>query len=193
MKSKNKCVIFIVEGETEEEFFKALVQFIRNNKPLQTSVKYINMQGYGGFKNTALRKFINDIKPQFSKDCKFTIILCYDNDVFQFNPNPPINWSKLSEQLKKRGADKVIKIIAHQTIEDWFLLDIENIISYLRLPKDTKVSGANGVEKLQKLFKLANKTYIKGKKTSGLISQLDINKIATELKDTLTPIYKIIK
>ena len=60
----------------------------------------------------------------------------------------------------------------------------------MRLNKNTKVSGKNGYDKLQRLYKQANKVYYKGIKSNGMIGRLDIEKIAKEVKDQLNPLYK---
>lgn len=76
------------------------------------------------------------------------------------------------------------------SIEDWFLYDADSIISFLRLSKKTKVSGKNGYEKLQRLYKQAHKVYYKGIKSNGMIKRLDIGKIADAVKEQLNPLYK---
>lgn len=42
------------------------------------------------------------------------------------------------------GAKTVIMVKARESIEDWFLYDVDNIISFLKLKKNTKISGRNG-------------------------------------------------
>ena len=54
---------------------------------------------------------------------------------------PPINWSEVEAAFKENGVRNVIHIRAERSIEDWFLLDVDGIISFLRLSKKTKVSG----------------------------------------------------
>lgn len=73
-----------------------------------------------------------------------------------------------------------------------FLYDLEGILKFLRLAKNTKVSGKNGYDKLQRLYKQANKIYYKGIKSNGMIAHLDIDKIADEVKDQLNPLYKVL-
>ena len=103
-----------------------------------------------------------EIKPKYGDDCEFTIVLCSDTDVFDFAPKPPIKWDEVKKDLANSGAAKVIHVQAKRSIEDWFLYDIEGILGFLRLGKNTKVSGKNGYDKLQRLYKQANKVYYKG-------------------------------
>ena len=146
----------------------------------------------GGFKNIALRKFIKQVKTKYDNDCEFTVVLCSDTDVFEFASKPPIKWNEVKKELEANGAKKVIHVQAKRSIEDWFLYDLEGILKFLRLAKNTKVSGKNGYDKLQRLYKQANKIYYKGIKSNGMIAHLDIDKIADEVKDQLNPLYKML-
>lgn len=69
---------------------------------------------------------------------------------------------------------------------------MEWILGFLRLGKNTKVSGKNGYDKLQRLYKQANKVYYKGIQSNGMIGRLDIDKIANAVKDQLNPLYKVL-
>lgn len=84
----------------------------------------------------------------------------------------------------------IIHVQAKRSIEDWFLNDIEGILGFLRLSKSTKVSGKNGYDKLQRLYKQANKVYYKGIQSNGMIGHLDIEKIVNAAKDQLNPLYQ---
>lgn len=88
------------------------------------------------------------------------------------------------------GASNIIQVQAKSSIEDWFLYDIEGILRFLRLSKNFKVSGKNGEDKLQRLYKQANKVYYKGIRSNGMIEHLDIDKIANVVKDQLNPLFK---
>ena len=65
-------------------------------------------------------------------------------------------------------------------------------MGFLRLGKNTKVSGKNGYDKLQRLYKQANKVYYKGIQSNGIIERLDIEKITNAVKNQLNPLYKIL-
>ena len=191
----NKCLVLFVEGDTEVEFYKRLAANARRLRPVDrfdTNIEYRNVRGVGGFKSIALRKFVKEIKPKYKNDCKFTVVLCSDTDVFEFASKPPIKWDEVKRELLNNGASKVIHVQAKRSIEDWFLCDLEGILAFLRLNKNTKVSGKSGYDKLQRLYKQANKAYYKGIKSNGMIERLDIEKIANEVKDQLNPLYKAI-
>lgn len=191
----SKCLVLFVEGETEVEFYKQVVANARKLHPgrmFDTSIEYRCIKGIGGFKNEALRKFVKDIKVKYEDNCVFTVALCRDTDVFEFSPKPPVRWDEVENALLESGASKVIHVEARHCIEDWFLYDAESIIGFLRLNKKTKVSGKSGYEKLQRLYKQANKVYYKGIKSNGMIEHLDIEKIVDIVKDQLNPLYKVL-
>lgn len=189
----SKCLVLFVEGETEIEFYKQVVAHARKLHPrgkFNLNIEYKCVKGFGGFKNEVLRKFVKDIKSKYEDDCVFVVALCRDTDVFEFSQKPPINWNEVEKALLENGATEVIHVQAKHCIEDWFLYDVDGIISFLRLNKKTKVSGKNGYDKLQRLYKQANKVYYKGIKSNGMIERLDIEKIANAVKDQLNPLYK---
>ena len=182
----SKCLVLFVEGDTEVEFYKQVVANARKLHPagrFDTNIEYRNVRGVGGFKSIALRKFTKEIKPKYGDDCEFTIVLCSDT-------KPPIKWDEVKKDLANNGAAKVIHVQAKRSIEDWFLYDIEGILGFLRLGKNTKVSGKNGYDKLQRLYKQANKVYYKGIQSNGMIERLNIEKIANTVKEQLNPLYK---
>lgn len=188
----NKCIVLFVEGDTEVEFYKSVIADAKNyrkNKMFDVNIEIRNVKGISGFKNNALRKFTKEIKVHYKDDYKFVIFLCSDTDVFEFSTKPPINWNDVETSLYNAGASKVIQIKAKHSIEDWFLYDYNGILSFLRLPKKTKISGGSGYEKLKILFSKANKMYIKGMKSNGMISKLDIDVISTKIYDLLKPLY----
>ena len=183
----NRCVVLFVEGETEVEFYKKLLSYVRNkaaNKRLDASIECVNVKGVGGFKNIALRKFEKQIRPKYIRkggDCEFVIVLCRDTDVFEFSPKPPINWEDVTKEFKKiKVISKVIDIKAKHSIEDWFLVDLEGILKYLKLPLNTKAIGGNGYKKMQNLFGKSNKMYYKGKRSNNFIESLNFEKIIND-------------
>ncbi len=189
----SRCLVLFVEGDTEVEFYKRVVEHAKSLRPdrrFDTRIEYRNVKGVGGFKKDALRKFEKEIKPKYEDNCEFIIVVCSDTDVFDFAPKPPIKWNEVKKEFLDNGAIKYIHVQAKQSIEDWFLHDLEGILGFLRLNKKTKPSGKNGFEKLKYLYKKANKVYLKGMKCNGMIGSLDIEKIAHAVKKELSPLYK---
>lgn len=191
----DKCLVLFVEGDTEVEFYKRVIANARQRRAdgrFDMNIECKNVRGVGGFKNIALRKFIKEIKPKYGEKCEFSVALCRDTDVFELSPKPPISWDEVETAFRENGVQKIIHIKAKYSIEDWFLLDTDGIISFLRLPKKTKVTGENGYDKLKKLFKQANKMYYKGMKSNGMIERLDIDRIVQNLCTELNPLYEVL-
>lgn len=191
----NKCLILFVEGDTEVEFYKRVVANARRLHPancFDTHIEYRNVKGIGGFKNNALRKFTKEIKPKYGEECIYTVVLCSDTDVFDFSSKPPIKWNEVEQEFRQNGVSQIIHVKARHSIEDWFLYDAESIMGFLRLGKNTKLIGKSGYDKLQNLYKRANKVYFKGVKSNGMIDKLDINKIVNAAGDQLKPLYDVL-
>lgn len=98
--------------------------------------------------------------------------------------------TEVENALLENGVSRVIHVEARHCIEDWFLYDADSIIAFLRLNKKTKVSGKNGYEKLQHLYRQANKVYYKEIRSNGMIAHLNIEKIVDAVADQLNPLYK---
>lgn len=189
-----KIVALFVEGDTEIEFYKAVIKKTRELKgaKFDCKVKYKNIKGIGKYKDDCLRKF-KELKREHKKEDIY-VYLCIDSDVFELTKKPPINKAKVKKSLLDEGAKKVAYISAQKSIEDWFLYDFEGVIQYLRLPQKTKLPHEKtGLQKLKKLFSMANKIYIKGDKTDGFIDKLSISIIMEKCCSSLKPLFKILK
>ena len=189
----NKVIVLFVEGPTEIEFYKAVIKRAHDlmNAQFGCFVEYADMKGIGNYKRDALRKF-NKIKENYKENTEFYIFLCIDSDVFELSKKPPINRQEIHSELKKAGAKRVTDIVAKQSIEEWFLIDLDGVLSYLRLPSKTKRPKCSGQESLKKLFNIANKVYVKGGQTEGFIKKLDIGKIMQSCCESLSPLCKAI-
>lgn len=124
---------------------------------------------------------------------EFIVALCYDTDVFEFASVPPIDWNNVQSKMENAGASKVIQVKARKSIEDWLLYDVEGMCNWLRIKMPTKITGKNGYDKIQNIFKKGNRIYIKGKKVSGLLERLDISKILDKANSELEPLVSILK
>lgn len=188
----NKIVAIFVEGDTEIEFYKAVVQQIRQktNKPFSCSFEWINMRGVGNYKNDAQRKYLKIKKD--NPDADIYVFMCIDTDVFELAKKPPIDKAHLKHIFESLEAKQVCYIEAKHSIEDWFLCDFAGVLNFLHLPKSTKKPTTNGQDALKKLFKNANKVYVKGSKIEGFISKLDIPLIMKCCCNSLKPLCQVL-
>lgn len=186
----NKIVILFVEGDTEAVFYRLLFNcyYKMNNEKL--ACKYIikNMKGIGSYKSKAIRIFKNEIIPKY-RDNKIILYFCYDTDAFTYSKQPPVKWSEIRKAFIDYGI-KVHFIKARESIEDWFLYDLDGILRYLNLPLSTNCSGKNGLDKLEKLFKKTNKVYIKGNTAKAFIEHLNIHKIMLSICSEISPLCR---
>lgn len=188
----NKCLVFILEGDTEKEFYKYLVQYIKKKHQVtkfSTQIEYLDVKGVGCFKKIAGRKFEKVVKKKYGSDCEYTVVLCRDTDVFELSPKPPVKWEDVKKDFLEKGASRVIDVKAKHSIEDWFLYDLDGIAKFLKVEKPKNLKGKNGYEKLQNLYKKANKVYYKGSKSNGLIQKLSMDVIGQNVDRELKPLY----
>lgn len=195
--SNKKLFCFYTEGETDLAFYNILLE---NMKQKSKSKKFSadrlekqNIKGIGNFQNKLLRKFRNEIMPFKKEGYSIVVFLCYDKDVFVFSQQPPIDRRKLAKELKQYGADDVIHVVANKSIEDIFLIDEENIVSFLHLKiKNKKSNDESGYYRLSKMYKQANLIYVKGEKVEEFVKKLDIEKICHECCGTFKPICDLL-
>lgn len=183
---RNKVYLFLVEGETEEEFYSALMAKYCNSLPR----KIINLKG-----NFNINKKILEKCAAFSANNKYTafeVFICIDQERMD---QPPYNKSLVLNELTKN--EEFIKnhdVIAVLMLESLFFIDIEGIYKFLRTKRTLrnprkyinfrKLTHLN----LNLLFRQNDKTYIKGHKCAGFIEALNMNKIvegASEIKSML--------
>ena len=187
-------LVIFVEGQTDKEFYKKMVENLKSKYPDKKSIPviYKNLQGVTNY-NKAASIFQNDIlkKGNISEDDKFLIICSYDYDVFK-NPyqlKPPVEWKKVKDDLKKqKNVINIYEIKAHDSIEDWFLKDIAGLCTYLKakkIPKLRELQGNTGEKKIKYLFLKNARVYQKGHNVHKFIDNLNFELLYTELQEEL--------
>ena len=186
-------VVLFVEGDTEVDFYKKLIEYLRtkNREPFYCTIEIKNVKGTGNYQKKVYRIFKNNIVSKY-KNAIYRIVLCYDSDVFEFSRKPPVEWKKVITQLKNGGANEVKQIQAITSIEDWFLYDTEGLRSFLKLPRDFRMTGYKGQKGLEQLFRRANKTYIKGAGCNGLIAALHFDTILPVISKEIISLYAVL-
>ena len=192
---ENYGVILFVEGDTEEEFYRYLIAWLKlQGRKLKTVGPVIikNLHGIGGFKRIALRYYLTKIVPQ-QQARRFYVVLAYDTDVFEYSGQPPVDWQKVEYVFRAYGAADVLHIKQQRMIEDWFLIDLIGLCRYLGLPLNTVMpAGRNANEKMQQLFSRANRIYYKGHYTKRFLDELNIGLIYNQLHQELKPLENLL-
>ena len=192
--SKPLQVVLFVEGETDEVFFKALIDYYRTVSTSEMRpCKIYNLRGVTRYSSKLLAKLKNDCLPDAkNKGYRIQTVCCsYDTDVFEVRNPLMVDWSALRKAVKRMGIEEFIQLGIKSSIEDWLLCDQEGICRFLKLkdvPKTLK--GNNGNGKLNDLFGRAKKVYQKGYQTKDLVASLDMGVLRNKNKDFLEPLER---
>ena len=183
-----------MEGETDEVFFKALIDYYRTVSTTELHpCRIYNLRGVTRYSSKLLAKLKNEFLPETkNKGYKIQTVCCsYDTDVFEVRNPLMVDWNALKKAVKRMGIEELIQLGIKSSIEDWLLCDLESICRFLKLkdlPKSLK--GNTGNEKLNDLFGKAKKVYQKGYQTKDLVTALDMGVIRTKNMDVLEPLEK---
>lgn len=174
-------VIIFVEGDTDEVFFKELLEYYKSINPAElVPCDICNLKGVTRYTSKLLAKLKNDILPDArKKNINIHTVCCsYDTDVFEVRNPLIVDWGTIRKSVKKMGIENFIQIGVCSSIEDWILDDMESICSYLKLkqiPKSQRVLMAmqNYVICTLRL----EEPIAKGYATHEMIKALDFTKI----------------
>ena len=185
-------VLIFVEGDTDEVFFKALIDYyasVSSNELLPYDV--CNLKGVTRYSSKLLAKLKNEYLPTAkSGSYKIKTVCCsYDTDVFEVRQPQIVKWDVIGKSVKRMGIDEFIRVGVKSSIEDWILDDMHGICNFLRLKQvPSSLKGINGYQKLLDLYNKARKTYKKGYETKELINALDMSAIRNKRQDVLAPL-----
>ncbi len=183
--------LILLEGETEEEFFKALGDLYLKGIPKT----YKNMRGNFNVNNKIVDKII-----QFSTDNpgkEFDVYICVDQER---EGDPAYNEEFVFQETSTIGSCLEINgVIANIMMESLFFIDIDGLYKFLRTPNNRRnAKKYTGFRKLThrdltRLFKQNKKMYHKGRRCQSLVNNIDLNKIyntAEEIKYFIDNIKK---
>lgn len=175
-------IVLFVEGDTDKVFFDALLRYyhMQGSKDL-CKCMVVNLHGVSRYTSKVTGKLTNEILPDVKRQHGVLKAVCcsYDNDVFEFAERPVVDWSKVETTVKSIGVKDFCRIKVDRRIEDWLLDDIDGLCCFLKIktpPK--KLQGKNGYAKIQSLFKLGRKLYLKGNSVKSFIDYLDMGVIS---------------
>lgn len=182
--NKAQRVIIFVEGDTDEVFFKALLEYYKSVSQKElVPCDVCNLKGVTRYTSKLLAKLKNEVLPNAkSKNISIQTVCCsYDTDVFEVRNPLMVNWDSIRKSVKRMGVENFIRIGVCSSIEDWILDDIEGICAYLKLKQiPNSLKGKDGNAKLCDLYSKARRTYSKGYATREMISSLDFTKIRSK-------------
>ena len=185
-------VLIFVEGDTDEVFFKALIDYyasVSSSRLLPYDI--CNLKGVTRYSSKLLAKLKNEYLPT-AKTGGYrikTVCCSYDTDVFEVLQPQIVKWDAIGKSVKRMGIDEFIRVGVKSSIEDWILYDQQGICSYLRLKQTpSSLKGTNGYQKMLDLYNKAHRTYKKGYETKELINALDMSVIRNKRQNVLTPL-----
>jgi hypothetical protein len=115
-------VLIFVEGDTDEVFFKALIDYyasVSSNKLLPYDV--CNLKGVTRYSSKLLAKLKNEYLPTAKLGSyKIKTVCCsYDTDVFEIKQPQIVKWDAIGKSVKRMGIDEFIRVGVKSSIEDW--------------------------------------------------------------------------
>ncbi|AVM53099.1 hypothetical protein JN06_02747 [Bacteroides zoogleoformans] len=185
-------VLLFVEGDTDEVFFKALIDYyasVSTQPLLQHDV--CNLKGVTRYSSKLLAKLKNEYLPMARNNgyAIKTVCCSYDTDVFEVKQPQIVKWDAIGKSIKRMGIEEFIRVGVKSSIEDWILDDVSGICQYLHLKQvPSGLKGANGYQKMLDLYSKARRTYKKGYETKELISSLNMRAIREKRKEALAPL-----
>lgn len=192
--SKTVQVVLFVEGETDEVFFKALMDYYRTVSTTELHpCRIYNLRGVTRYSSKLLATLRNEFLPEAKKKGQRIQTVCcsYDTDVFETGNPQIVDWSILRKAVKRLGIEEFIQLGIKSSIEDCLLCDQEGICRFLELKEIPKtLKGNSGNEKLNDLFVRAKKIYQKGRQTQNLVAALDMGVIRNKNKNVLEDLEK---
>ena len=169
-------VVILDEGDTDQIFFDGLLEYYRNQSTTPVhSCEVKNLKGVSRYTSKVTGKLQNEICPKaLKKGLEVKAVCCsYDTDVFEFAERPVVDWKKVEREVKMLGIKEFCQVRVERMIEDWILDDMKGLMKFLRLTEMPKLSGNNAFDKIQLLFKRANKVYFKGISIKSFVGTID--------------------
>lgn len=193
-KTENRHIVIFVEGDTDKIFFDALISYYRQNSTSINSCEIQNLRGVSRYTSKIIGKLENQICPIATKKGLSVEAVCcsYDTDIFEFSEQPAVDWVKVRREVKRIGINRFCEIQVQSMMEDWLLEDLDGLCSYLKMDKPNSLPGKNGYEKIQKLFRKANRLYLKGTSIEKFIKNLNIRTIRDKRINALVELEKLL-
>jgi hypothetical protein len=194
-KGKNpNSLLFLYEGETEGEFYQMVFNKYIPSRKIRRN--YSNLKGIYNLNDKIAGKIDAYLLNQSFLDCnKIHVFIACDREGPR-EKESLVDMQQLTAKYIYNGSriSSINEIIATQDLESWFFHDLEGIYRHLKVSKTKRnLAAFNNIEAtnnriLSSLFHRHGKHYQKGKRVSGFLNRLDIEKIFSkveELKDSV--------
>jgi len=193
----SRGIAFILEGQTEEEFYISMLKYFVSQchgyellKEIDTDTneyQYIitNNSNSVIVKTYTVGTIISSVRTSaiwYKNNCykkykriNWAVFLCYDTesysyDISRFNSD---DWKDFKETIAGNRRTNIIDMASIADIEDTMLLDIDGVCKYLGIPSCAIPSGSQGKIKMKKLFRDNKQTYHEGERARYLIDSLN--------------------
>lgn len=184
-KGMQQVSLIFVEGDTEEEFYRKLLNDYLKGIPKAV----INLKGIYNVHRKILGKTLDFLRKH--RNCTVRVYCCIDMECRDHNPPLDINELRTSylEDRDYKRVKSADAIFAVQMIESWFFYDIDGIYEYLRVPRKERHPAKFTPpykfthRDLSKLFERYGKMYIKGHKSANFINFIDLEKICRNCRE----------
>ncbi|OMP75672.1 DUF4276 family protein [[Flexibacter] sp. ATCC 35208] len=201
IKKNQNSVLFLYEGETEEDFYKKIFKKYIPERTIRHN--FGNLKGVYNVTEKVGNKIKSYLDNDSFKDCEqIHVFVAIDREGERNQPSL-IRLDELEKKFiyKDSRVKKISPIIATQDLEAWFFHDLEGIYKHLQVPvNQRKMNAYPNKDKLNnrilsELFHRYKKHYQKGRRVSGFVDNLDLGLIYTnvpELKDAIAEILNLI-
>ncbi|MDR2569300.1 MAG: hypothetical protein LBD23_03250 [Oscillospiraceae bacterium] len=186
-----KQKIVFCRGGVIAEFYKALVRtyIFPKNAPNIDVTSYGTATNSLGFPKYYLSSKYGSLLK--GKETEFEVFLCYDKESVIFNQISSECWKDIGNDLLETFDNISVTHIVHvNSIEDWFLADIDGLSSLFNRKID--FPNTSGREFIKKYYQDNERTYVSSNESQckELISMLNIKKIIEANMCTLIPLLK---
>lgn len=198
-RKNNNSILFLYEGETEKEFYKAI--FEKYIAPRSIRINYGNLRGVYDLNNKVESKIKAYLDNKDPKDYKnINVFIAYDREGDR-NTDTLLNTDELEKNFIFDGSrvKSINEIVATQDLESWLFNDLDGIYTFLKVPKSKRnLKAYPNCEMvtnrtLSTLFHKYKKHYQKGKRVANFINSLDLEKIYNSVPDLKNGIEKMKK
>lgn len=178
-----KSILFLYEGETEEDFYKKLIGLKLPERRIRRN--YGNLHGVYNITEKVQTKINAYLaNPDYNDRQQIHVFVAFDREGERHEPSL-LRLEELRREFIFDGSrvKGIHELIATQDLEAWFFHDLAGIYAYLRVPTGQRNMAAypnpdrlNNRE-LSQLFRRYKKLYQKGKRAAGFIDALDLELI----------------